>query len=41
MTSWDKQMRKQGTAGKRKYVTLISQTLEIIRRLKRGKSQRA
>ena len=32
-------MSKQGSAGKRKYVTLICQTLEIIRRLKCGKSQ--
>jgi len=40
MTSWDKKMRKQdNAAGKRKFVTLISQKLEIIRRLKRRKSQ--
>jgi hypothetical protein len=38
MTSSDKKMSKQGTAGKRKYVTLIAQKLEIIRRLKRGRS---
>jgi hypothetical protein len=38
MTSWDKKMSKQGTAGKRKYVTLIAQKLEIIRRVKRGRS---
>jgi len=33
MTSWDKKMSKHGTAGKRKYLTLISQKLQIIRRL--------
>ena len=32
-------MRKQDTAGKRTYVTLIAQNLEIIRRLKHDKSQ--
>jgi hypothetical protein len=33
-------MRKQGTAGKRKHVTLtIYQKLEIIRHLETGKSQ--
>jgi hypothetical protein len=39
VASCDKIIRKQGTAGKRNYVILISQKLEIIRRLKHGKSQ--
>jgi hypothetical protein len=38
MTSWDKKMSKQDTAGKRQCVILISQKFEIIRRFKCGKS---
>lgn len=40
MASEDPKMSKQGTAGKRKHVTLmIHQKIEIIRRLESGKSQ--
>jgi hypothetical protein len=39
MASKDTRMSKQGTAGKRKHVT-IPQKIEIIRRLESGKSKR-
>ena len=39
MASGDKKTNSDSTAGKRKYVTLISQRRELIRRLKCGKSQ--
>ena len=39
MASGDKKTNRDSTAGKRKYVTLISQRRELIRRLKCGKSQ--
>jgi hypothetical protein len=39
MASEDSKMRKEGTAGKRKHVTLmIIQQIEIIKRLESGKS---
>jgi len=39
MASDDAEMRKQGTAGKIKHVTLtVLQKLEIVRRLESGKS---
>jgi hypothetical protein len=41
MASKDSQMGKQGTAGKRKHITLmIYQKLEIIWRLESGETQR-
>jgi hypothetical protein len=39
MASEDQKMRKQGTAGKKKHITLmIPQSLEINRRLESGKN---
>jgi hypothetical protein len=38
MVSKDLRMSKQGTAGKRKHVTLIPQKLETCRRLESGLS---
>jgi hypothetical protein len=39
MASGNQKRSKQGTAGKKKHITLILQKLEIIRRLEHGKSR--